>query len=237
MQYSIDSSNFPDLDKSVIVFDNLINENKADFIEKYILDRVTWQFNSYTTSIGKDKKFEDLNNINDQFQFVCPLLNNVDAPNAKKINFVNTQENESLILLYPLLEVCFKQKIELYENSILRIKANLQTRKEDKKGNQFSIPHIDCMLPSKNYTLIYYVNDSDGDTFFFNEEVNSLSNMHDVSELDKLTVYRRVTPKKGRAVLFRSDILHAGSHPKKSEKRIIINYNFFPYPSNIKFIQ
>jgi hypothetical protein len=93
---------------------------------------------------------------------------------------------------------------------LLRIKCNLSPRVESFRDTEYNIPHTD-FKNLKSKTMLYYVNDSDGDTFFFNNKGN---------------IIERVSPKKGRAVLFDSNQLHAGSHPAKSEKRICINFNF-----------
>jgi len=50
--------------------------------------------------------------------------------------------------------------------------------------------------------------DSDGDTLFFNKEGD---------------IINRVSPKKGRCVIFDGDILHASQNPIKSKDRIVIN--------------
>ena len=61
-------------------------------------------------------------------------------------------------------------------------------------------------------TFLYYVNDSDGDTIFFNKNKKEI---------------KRVKPKKGTGVLFKSNTLHAGSNPINSDKRMVINYIFY----------
>ena len=58
------------------------------------------------------------------------------------------------------------------------------------------------------YVLIYYVNNSDGDTLFFDKELN---------------ITNRIAPNKGKILLFDGDLLHAGTNPKVSDKRIILN--------------
>lgn len=69
-------------------------------------------------------------------------------------------------------------------------------------------PHVDLDFPHKS--LIYYVNDSEGDTVFF--------------EKDYETIIDSVKPKKGRAVLFNGLIPHAAGIPTHSP-RCIVNYN------------
>ena len=81
-------------------------------------------------------------------------------------------------------------------------------------------PHVDYFL--KNISVVYYVNDSDGDTIFYNQR-------H--SEKDKpipndLKIKDKVSPKANRLVFFEGDIIHTGMSPNKHKNRIIINSNF-----------
>ena len=69
-------------------------------------------------------------------------------------------------------------------------------------------PHID--MEREHKVLLYYVIDSDGDTVFFNK---------------KNKINKRVTPKKGRAVLFDGSIWHSAYKPKKN-LRCIINFDY-----------
>ena len=60
-------------------------------------------------------------------------------------------------------------------------------------------------------SLLYYVNNSDGDTIFFDNDLN---------------VTTRVSPKKNRAIIFDSHNLHSGSNPIKNHMRAVINLLF-----------
>ena len=66
-------------------------------------------------------------------------------------------------------------------------------------------------------TILYYVNDSDGDTLFFND----------------VECIKRVAPVKGNAVIYPANTYHAGSTPVASQNRSILNMVFIPRPSNI----
>ena len=72
----------------------------------------------------------------------------------------------------------------------------------------FYAPHTD--RPEKHLGLIYYVNDSDGDTVFFEKE----------------KIIEKVTPKKGRIVLFDGETLHSGGFPTDNP-RCIVNFNIY----------
>ena len=80
-------------------------------------------------------------------------------------------------------------------------------------------PHVD--YPFKNISTVYYINDSDGDTIFYNQR-----HSEDQPMPDKLEVRDRVSPKANRLVFFEGDVIHTGMSPNKHKNRIIINSNF-----------
>ncbi len=68
-------------------------------------------------------------------------------------------------------------------------------------------PHIDFPVP--HTVLLYYVNDADGDTVFFNK---------------KKEVVEEVQPKKGRLLAFDGTVYHGGGIPRTGP-RCVVNYN------------
>lgn len=68
-------------------------------------------------------------------------------------------------------------------------------------------PHID--LEVDHMVVIYFVNDADGPTVFFDEAGN---------------IIQSIAPKKGRAVMFDGKIKHGGGIPK-SGPRCLVNYD------------
>lgn len=101
---------------------------------------------------------------------------------------------------FPLLLSFVGEQFEL-----MRVKGGLLL--PTKTG--YNMPHIDAECP--HTTALYYVNDSDGDTFFFNNDGE---------------VCNRVTPKKGRVVIFDGLTHHASSCPIESSHRLVINFNY-----------
>jgi len=93
-----------------------------------------------------------------------------------------------------------------------RCKVNMNTI-DSRFGDRYHTPHIDNGF-QEQITAIYYVNDSDGDTFFFDNSGN---------------ITERLTPKKGRVVWWKGRIFHAKSSPTKKENRVVINFNLLPY--------
>ena len=101
-------------------------------------------------------------------------------------------------------------------NQIIRSQANLFL-KRDKVIEP--CPHID-FKQVRHLVVLYYVNDCDGDTIFYN-----LSDCDD-HRLDELKIWRRETPKKGDIVIFDGRIFHSPSCPVKSDYRSTLNFDF-----------
>ena len=93
-------------------------------------------------------------------------------------------------------------------NKILRAKVNLQGQNRNATTETYNCPHKDMDDP--HLAGIYYVNDSDGFTFLFDNDNN---------------IIQKIMPKKGSFLLFDGNIKHASGHPVKSLKRCVINFN------------
>ena len=109
-----------------------------------------------------------------------------------------------------LSEIVKHLDFEKVNYQVYRIKSNLMFNVSGYKKTNYQPIHLD-KITEGDKSLLYYVNDSDGDTLFFDNDLN---------------VIKRVSPKKNTAILFDSNILHAGSNPIKSKKRIVINTIF-----------
>ena len=82
-----------------------------------------------------------------------------------------------------------------------------------------SYPHTDLnQADVKGISMLYYVNDSDGDTIFFEESPEEFNGT--------LSVKQRVSPKKGTAVIFDSATIHAGQVPKNAKNRVVVSSIF-----------
>jgi hypothetical protein len=97
--------------------------------------------------------------------------------------------------------------------TITRVKANLLLQEQSISKELHHTAHIDTKVP--HWVLIYYVQDSDGDTIIFDQAVGT--------EFDQLTIKQRVTPKQGRAVIFNGKYFHASSSPVDHKIRTVLN--------------
>jgi len=164
-----------------------IKKKLADKIEKLLTsDYFGWYYN-HTTAL-KDEDIEP-----DTFQFTHKFYD--DIYNTASYYYQN------------VLELFHAANIK-YER-FSRIKSNFLV--PSIKGIKHNHIHAD---QKKNgvKSFLYYVNDSDGDTIFFDNNKKEI---------------KRFTPKKGTGLLFDSNILHAGSNPVKYDKRIVINFIFY----------
>ena len=104
------------------------------------------------------------------------------------------------------------------------------TTRTPKDGYLHSI-HVDFDKTFPHVSCIIYMNDSDGNTIFFNETSNDFSTNHSGSfKIDDLTIRKKVQPKKGRIVLFDGSIIHSGCSPYNNKNRILLNCQFTNIP-------
>jgi hypothetical protein len=108
--------------------------------------------------------------------------------------------------------------INLEIKQLTRIKFNMLHRIDTQHQQSYNIPHPDETDNDFTYTMVYYVNDSDGDTVLFNEFYDKLDNNK------KLTIHQRVKPKKNRALIFNSKRYHASSNPVDNINRTVLNF-------------
>ena len=95
--------------------------------------------------------------------------------------------------------------IDVYNLS--RMRLGLQVRVDS--TSIVNKPHIDHYHPHQ--VLLLYLNESDGDTFFYNNHGE---------------IIKKISPKANSAVLFDGSIMHSSSTPCKNSRRIALNINF-----------
>jgi hypothetical protein len=110
----------------------------------------------------------------------------------------------------------FADKAGIQINNISRIRINLLLQDKTFKNYNYNFPHTD---PDSDKSFIYYINDADGDTVFFNEFKSD-------EFPKKFTINSRVTPQQGSGVFFNSSQYHASSNPTNHKTRYVINFNF-----------
>ena len=186
------------------IYDDLFSKELSDKIENFVLnDNFAWFFNSVSTATNllniKSK------NVKEYIMFTHKFY---DWDWDKKETYQNSPHDD-LVLDF---EKVIRPGLKIKNFNLMRFKANFLPKSNMKKDN-YNLPHQD--FPNiKTKVLLYYVNDSDGDTFFFDNP-------------DKLNIIKRVSPKKGRLVHFDGHLIHASTHPSKSDKRVVFNINYY----------
>lgn len=177
------------------------------FIEKLKNENFSWfYFNDII--YGQDNKEFVNPNITKTFAFVHTLFDE---------NGVNSNDYELFSTILNFFVV--KEKIKIKD--MIRVRIRRTFRIKNHSIEKYNVPHIDVKdhLPYK--TLLYYVDDSDGDTVFFKNKLTK--NMYLDTEAEE---YKRISPKKGRAIYFDGDIYHSGNCPVDYNERTIINFDF-----------
>jgi hypothetical protein len=190
-----------------IVCDDLVSPEAADAIERMMASPgFPWFYYANVNygdkppadrpgAYGADPRFED------SFGFSSLLFPGYEA--------------NSPWLEHPkLIFETFVKRHGLSPTQMVRIKANLLVRSAVPAPRPFT-PHVD--LPKPHLVLIYYVNDSDGDTVILDKTFPDWENA---------AVLHSVSPKKGRAILFDGRHYHCGTSPACHDARIVLNYDF-----------
>jgi hypothetical protein len=132
-------------------------------------------------------------------------------------------ETENKSFFFPSLtniliafEDTFQQKIK----KLLRARLSVKHPKVGFTRNNYNLPHVDYFFPHS--TLIYYINDSDGDTIIFDEVFDENAK----GEPTEFSIKTRVTPKANRMLYLKNGYqYHTASNPISTDRRIILNIN------------
>jgi hypothetical protein len=175
-------------------------------IQKEILSSTTWLW-QYRSETAGQYPAPDFAWVEDENTEDTPQLIHIVDERSRDMQFVSP-------LVYNIIDTVG------YEVQFQRIKANLLWANSGRKNpNSYHRPHADHGRPDA-LSLIYYVNDSDGDTVIF-------KNRWVGQDPGKLEVDQRITPKAGSALLFDSTLYHASSSPTNGV-RSVLNFIFWP---------
>lgn len=164
------------------IYDDVIDQKTQDQIEMVLMgQRFPWVYHANTNYSDTTTHDDDV-----------PQFNH---------GFMRDGQNASNLTSIPL-EIA--RKFGLAFHDLFRAKANLVCWEKAPFTQPF---HTDDDHP--HYVILYYVNDSDGDT---------LLRLPDGEEV-------RITPKKGRAVTFYGSLKHAPMSPVTTRYRCVININ------------
>ena len=172
------------------LIDKVLNSSEADYYYNLITN---YKFNWYLSKNIGSKSAE----VSDtSYGFAHTMYqSNTEGPVVLSEYYHNT--------LHVLYKACEQAKLHI--NDVYASRVFFQTPSQQ-PGN---IIHKHNDISEEHLVFIYYVNDSDGDTVFFDNEDNEIF---------------RQTPKRNTGVIFDGSILHSAE--TSSQHRFIINYNF-----------
>ena len=175
------------MELNCLIVDDVLPQNKADELEKlHTSPEVPWFYNEDIAVGGEVNK--------------TPGFNHTSILNGKTVSRFYAHHHWCPEII--LRKINFREKHKLWNARAFMLLPTPKTKEYAAKHVDMDIPHL---------TILYYVNDSDGDTFFFGKDIND-------------GISRRITPKKNRAIIFDGLIYHAGSLPT-ANKRVILNFN------------
>jgi len=179
-------------------------------------------------------------------QISVPPWISVNDPNAVETdachNVIVDRERNYLSneykVLYPYL-LRIMAILGYTEDNLYRVRAAMKWPKPGIGAEKYNIPHIDATWPNK--TVVFYMNDSDGDTRIFDQvqkpldiKIEQLTDNTTQEELilygnqfikEGFTVKQTVTPKANRLVMFDGMQYHTAGVPVNTERRVILNIN------------
>jgi hypothetical protein len=189
----------------IYTFDNIVNIEIQNEIEKYVYNKnLDWNtIHNRTNSVG----------IHRNYSFPAQVLREVNI-DKNILKFIDNVIDNTL------------NKINKKLAKKYRIKINKTIPHHIEANEEYRLLHIDTM--ETHVSIIYYINDSDGDTLMFNDKNNKhLKNAKEFANNDNFLdpknfeLIKCISPKKGRVVIFDGNLWHYGKYPTKGERNVI----------------
>ena len=219
----------------IIIFDDVISPVYQDWLFFSANNKdLTWLRYDNVSLGSADPNFKPPNSVN-QFKNGFSNIHNLYqgdeeycALNLEKSNTYMHEYGGKSTIKSELLSTFMPLALEISELIGAKFLHRMRINSIPQMGsNQVLLPHIDTLIPG--WSVIYYLNDSDGDTIIYEERCDDMSELSHIIENNKLKIRERVSPKKGRAVAFKNNLLHSASYPKYNS-RFVVNMNFFEKP-------
>ena len=187
----------------IIEIESFLDPADVEEINNFLTSsNFAWYYNPGISGLVNDKDLKNDSNIKDVDGFVHQFVHSskIESPHAQIVNIILQALEEKGIITV---------------SDVIRARAIL-VYKDSTFGDYYQKPHVDWN--SQHYTVLYYVNDTDGDTIFFEE-------MYKEDDHSKKTIQKRIAPKKGKCVIFNGLKYHTGSVPSNNN-RIAISINY-----------
>jgi hypothetical protein len=121
----------------------------------------------------------------------------------------------------------FTDKTGIEVDEIIRIRLRYTGQQHDHDENTYGPIHVDFTKYSEPYfTLLYYVEDSDGDTILFDKIFDPSTESYEPENISGLNIIYRQKPVQGKGLFFNGHRYHSGNYPIECQTRIVINFDF-----------
>ena len=179
------------------VIDNVLAEKNAEHLEGLLTrSRLQWSYMP-STALGINVEETDQHNKNivDHGQWTYNIFEEDRVVDDTIFNAV-------LPILYNVME---REGLEFEQ--LFRVRLNCLTIDRAFKDTEYNQPHQDVPMDGCK-TIVYYVNDSDGDTVVFDGD----------------EIVERCSPKRNRACIIDSNKFHASCNPSERSVRYVISF-------------
>lgn len=195
-----------------IIIDDVVSKSYQDLVEnEFLSNRLPWFFVRDVSYNQNDEKVANV--LSGKTQGMAHLFFNIDQGIITPgIHF----------LMLPLALEAFS-KANIDPGFIVRGRSFMHFPINNNIRREHDSPHIDYDTP--HLVCLYYVNDSDGDTVIFDKSVKDVHPEFNNFSETEFKIVQRISPKKGRVVLFDGTTYHASSTPT-TDVRCIVNMNF-----------
>lgn len=186
------------------VVNNFLPSSLLKAIEQQVVNNVRfpWYVHQDISSAPTREVCKEINYLSNQIGIQHVLY---DEPQGGPIS--------SYYALFSPITYLLEEKFNVKINKLIRFRLGMNINVGE-EGSHYS--HTDYDIPHN--TCLLYLNDSDGDTIFFNEKVNDI--------YDELTIQSKNSPVKNQAVLFDGLQYHSSSAPSTKNIRLALNINF-----------
>jgi hypothetical protein len=154
-----------------------------------------------------------------QFNFLDPLAKETDGFNHRTYDREDSNMSFFFQQCRPFFE-CVAREFGYTHEKLIRARFSMKHPRVGWKEEYYNLPHVDYFYPHD--TIIYYLNDSDGDTRIFEEFFTGFP------EKDLFKTQQRIKPVANRLVLFNGLQYHTAANPIESTRRVIFNINLDP---------
>lgn len=184
----------------ITIIDDVISKEYQDYLESLLLSNsdMTWHL------------------IKDVRQ-VVPTEKEYSLPSMSIQAITDGDEHGILSFVFKGLAYAIAEKMDIKIKTILNARTFLQFPGGNLNDFIEKEYHVDTLRPHK--VLLYYVNESDGNTIILKQRYPFAYNK--VSGLTTGEVLQEITPKKGRVIMFDGAQFHSSTVPTKNLRCVI----------------